>query len=57
MLRQSAELLSMDPDTVARSGALMIGSTDIKNLKDCIIVHVQPKRNESRAFWDLLLLL
>ena len=35
VLRQSAELLDMDADTVARNGALMIGSTDIKHLKDC----------------------
>ena len=36
VLRQSAELLDLDPDTVAGRGALMCGSTDIKDLKDCI---------------------
>ena len=36
VLRQSAELLDMDAGTVVRNGTLMIGSTDIKDLKDCI---------------------
>ena len=36
VLWQSAVLLAMDPDTVVRNGNLMIGSTDIKDLKDCI---------------------
>ena len=41
VLRQSAELLNMDPNTVASSGALMIGSTDIKDLEDLIPAHAQ----------------
>ena len=39
VLLQSAELLDMDPDKVERNGALMIGSTAIHDLKDCISVH------------------
>ena len=38
VLRQSARLLDMDPDTVERSGALVIGSTTIQDLKDCSTV-------------------
>ena len=35
VLRQSADLLDLDSDVVARSGALMSGPTEIKDLKDC----------------------
>ena len=34
VLRKSARLLDMDPNTVERSGTLMIGSVAIKDLKD-----------------------
>ena len=37
VLRQSAALLDMDVDTVVRNGTLMIGSIDIKDLKDCAL--------------------
>ena len=36
VLRQFAKLLDMDADTMAGRGALIVGSTDIKDLKDCI---------------------
>ena len=41
VLQQSAELLDMDPDTVERSGTLMIGSTAIQDLEDCVPVHAR----------------
>ena len=36
VLQECARLLDMDADTVAGRGALMRGSADIKDLKDCI---------------------
>ena len=47
VLQQSADLLNMDPETVVRNGALMIGSTNIKDLKDCIPVHVRTHTHSS----------
>ena len=59
VLRQSAELLDMDPDMVERSGTLMIGSTDIRDLKEHMPVHARVRANldvlamVSCVWWNL----